>query len=54
MDYAGRSVKGQLTQASRLGAARTVIVDGEQATVREHDREDWTARLDELPDRIAR
>ena len=27
VDYAGRSRKGQLTQASRLGAARTVIVE---------------------------
>jgi histidyl-tRNA synthetase len=27
-DYAGRSRKGQLTQASRLGAARVVVVDG--------------------------
>ena len=26
-DYAGRSRKGQLTQASRLGAKRVVIVD---------------------------
>ena len=28
MDYAGRSVKGQLTQAGRLGAGWTVIVNG--------------------------
>jgi len=37
-DYAGRSRKGQLTQASRLGAARTVVVDGStdlDAVVRE-------------------
>jgi histidyl-tRNA synthetase len=27
-DYAGRSRKGQLTQASRLGAKRVVVVDG--------------------------
>jgi histidyl-tRNA synthetase len=52
-DYAGRSAKGQLTQASRLGAGRTVIVDGGQATVREHDKPDWTASLDELLDRIS-
>jgi len=26
MDYAGRSVKGQFTQASRLGAARVIVV----------------------------
>jgi len=53
MDYAGRSVKGQLTQASRLGAGWTVIVDGAKATVREQGREDWTTRLDTLVDTIA-
>jgi histidyl-tRNA synthetase len=52
-DYAGRSLKGQLTQASRLGAGWTVIVDGGQATVREQGREDWTAPLDEVVDRIS-
>ena len=31
-DFAGRSVKGQLTQAGRLGAARTVVVGPETAT----------------------
>ncbi len=53
MDYAGRSEKGQLTQASRLGAGWTVIVDGGTATVREQGREDWTAPLETLLDRIA-
>jgi histidyl-tRNA synthetase len=53
MDYAGRSAKGQITQAGRLGAGWTVIVDGGEATVREHGRQDWTAPLDELVDRIA-
>ena len=53
MDYAGRSAKGQLTQAGRLGAGWTVIVDGGEATVREHGRQDWTAPLDELVARIA-
>jgi histidyl-tRNA synthetase len=33
-DYAGRSLKGQLTQAGRLGAATTVVVDADGATVR--------------------
>ena len=28
-DYAGRSRKGQLTQAKRLGARRTVVVEGD-------------------------
>jgi histidyl-tRNA synthetase len=52
IDYAGRSAKGQLTQAGRLGAGWTVIVDGDQATVRERGRDDWTAPVDELVDRI--
>jgi histidyl-tRNA synthetase len=33
-DYAHRSLKGQLTQARRLGAARTVVVGTEGATLR--------------------
>jgi histidyl-tRNA synthetase len=53
MDYAGRSQKGQLGQASRLHAGWTVIVDGGRATVREPGRDDWTAQLDELVDRIS-
>jgi histidyl-tRNA synthetase len=53
MDYAGRSVKGQLTQAGRLGAGWTVIVNGGRATVRESGRPDFTASLDELVDRIS-
>ena len=52
IDYAARSVKGQLTQAGRLGAGWTVIVDGNQATVREQGKEDWTAPLDGLVERI--
>src|SRR5712691_9864309 len=53
MDYAGRSVKGQLTQAARLGAGWTVIVDGKEATVREQGKEDWRTPLDGLVDRIS-
>src|SRR6266508_2277446 len=52
MDYAGRSTKGQLTQAARLGAGWTVIVDGRAATVRQQGREDFTAALDAVVDRI--
>ena len=33
-DYAGRSLKGQLTQAGRLGAETTVVVGAERATLR--------------------
>jgi histidyl-tRNA synthetase len=53
MDYGGRSQKGQLGQASRRHAGWTVIVDGGRATVREPGRDDWTAQLDELVDRIS-
>ena len=53
MDYGGRSQKGQLGQAGRLGAGWTVIVDDGTATVREPGRDDWTAQLDELVDRIS-
>jgi histidyl-tRNA synthetase len=52
MDYAARSTKGQLTQAARLGAGWTVLVDGAQATVRQQGREDFSAPLDEVVDRI--
>jgi len=52
MDYAGRSTKGQLTQASRLGAGWTVLVEGARATIRQQGREDFTASLDEVVDRI--
>ena len=34
MDYAGRSLKGQLTQATRLGATKTVVVGPDRATIR--------------------
>jgi len=53
LDYAGRSMKGQVTQANRLGAGWTVIVADSRATVREPGRPDWTASLDELVDRLA-
>jgi histidyl-tRNA synthetase len=53
MDYGGRSQKGQIGQAGRLGAGWTVIVDHGRATVREPGRDDWTASLDELVDRIS-
>jgi histidyl-tRNA synthetase len=53
LDYAGRSAKGQVTQAGRLRSGWTVIVAGGEATVREHGRADWTAPLGELVDRIS-
>src|SRR5205807_964096 len=53
LDYALRSVKGQLTQAGRLGAGWTVIVEDNEATVREQGKEDWKTPLDGLVDRIS-
>jgi histidyl-tRNA synthetase len=39
-DYAARSLKGQLTQAARLGASTTVIVGTHDAVVRRHGADD--------------
>ena len=47
-DYAGRSLKGQLTQASRAGALATVIVKANEAIVRRPERSDHAISLDEL------
>ena len=41
-DYAGRSLKGQLTQSARLGAATTVIVREADAVLRRAGEEDET------------
>ena len=43
-DYAGRSLKGQLTQAARLGAGVTVIVRADGATVRRAGEKDGEFR----------
>jgi histidyl-tRNA synthetase len=51
-DYAGRSLKGQLTQASRSGA-RTVVVAGlEQATLRRTGERDRVVSLASLVDTL--
>ena len=47
-DYAGRSLKGQLTQAGRLGAATTVIVRDGEALLRRAGTEDEVVPLDAL------
>jgi histidyl-tRNA synthetase len=48
-DYAGRSVKGQLTQAQRLGAATIVIAHERGFTVRRRGEQDVEApSADEL------
>jgi len=47
-DYAGRSLKGQLTQAGRLRARATVIVGVGEATIRRAGRKDETVPLERL------
>jgi histidyl-tRNA synthetase len=50
-DYAGRSVKGQLTQAGRLGARSIVRVEGTSASVPDGDGERIVA-VDEIADAV--
>jgi histidyl-tRNA synthetase len=52
-DYAGRSVKGQLTQAGRLGAATIVVVGRERAAIRRPGRADEDVTHEELPARLS-
>ncbi|HEX9417050.1 MAG TPA: histidine--tRNA ligase [Gaiellaceae bacterium] len=52
-DYAGRSLRGQLTQAGRLGARTTVIVGPAGATVRRAGDEDVAVALDDLKEALA-
>jgi histidyl-tRNA synthetase len=47
-DYAGRSFKGQMTQAGRSGASTVVIVRGEEAAIRREGRDEQLVALDEL------
>jgi histidyl-tRNA synthetase len=51
-DYAGRSLKGQLTQARRLGAARIVVVRREAATLRVPGATDVEIGHDEVVSRL--
>jgi histidyl-tRNA synthetase len=48
LDYAGRSFKGQMTQAGRSGAATIVIVRGDGAAIRRHGEEDEVVDLGDL------
>jgi histidyl-tRNA synthetase len=52
-DYAGRSLKGQLTQARRLDADRVVIVGPETATLRERGRVDEAIAHGEVVSRLS-
>jgi histidyl-tRNA synthetase len=51
-DFANRSLKGQLTQAGRLGARRTVVVGAETATLREPRSSDESLGHDEIVSRL--
>jgi histidyl-tRNA synthetase len=48
IDYAGRSFKGQMTQAGRSGATTVVIVRGDEAAIRRDGRDEQLVALDEL------
>jgi histidyl-tRNA synthetase len=52
-DYAGRSLKGQLTHARRLQAARVVVVGSEGATLREPGATDEPVAFDEIVSRLS-
>jgi len=51
-DYAGRSLKGQLTQASRLGASTIVVVRPDGASIRRPGRADEEVGHDEVTARL--
>jgi histidyl-tRNA synthetase len=53
-DYAGRSVKGQLTQAGRLGAEMIVVVGPDGATLRRQGEPDEGVGHDEVLGRLLR
>ena len=53
-DYAGRSLKGQHTQASRSGAHTVVIARTDGATLRRPGEEDRVVALAELAARLSR
>ena len=52
-DYAQRSLKGQLTQAGRVGAGTTIVVDHRRATIRRPGSPDEDVTHDELPGRLS-
>jgi histidyl-tRNA synthetase len=53
-DYAGRSLKGQLTQAGRSGAATTVILRAGDAVLRRAGAQDMTVAHDDVVGTIPR
>jgi histidyl-tRNA synthetase len=51
-DYAGRSLKGQLTQAGRLGASTIVVARADGALIRRAGAPDEEIALDEVVERV--
>jgi histidyl-tRNA synthetase len=47
-DYAGRSFKGQMTQAGRTRAGAVVIVGGDRAAIRRYGRDEEPMALDRV------
>jgi len=52
-DYAGRSLRGQLTQAARLGARITVVLGSDGATIRAQGAMDIEVPFGELEERLS-
>ena len=52
-DYAGRSLKGQMTQAARLGTAQTVIVRGDHVVIRRAGEPDEPLAHDAILGRLS-
>jgi histidyl-tRNA synthetase len=53
-DYAGRSLKGQLTQAGRSGAATTVILRAADALIRRRGEQDEPVPHEDVLGRLSR
>jgi histidyl-tRNA synthetase len=53
-DYAGRSLKGQMTQAGRTGASTVVVARALDATVRRAGEQEVVVPLDDLLDTLKR
>jgi histidyl-tRNA synthetase len=53
VDYAGRSHNAQVKHAQRLDPLRIVLVEGDQATIRERGSDDVRVPLDQLVDTLS-
>ena len=52
VDYGGRSLKGQMTHAQRLGATTVVQWGPETSTIRRRGEQDQEVPTAELPERL--